>query len=118
MVGTALTSRDPNLWTQTTGIDDLWNGVGNRQTPTIAIIDSGIDSRKLDFSGGVVNQVNLSSLDPLAHGDQFGHGTMVAGLAAGVRDPAGRTTIPVLRLNRTSSRSARPTRTTNRWSPT
>ncbi|TML83296.1 MAG: hypothetical protein E6G08_20380 [Actinobacteria bacterium] len=36
-----------------------------------------------DFGGRVVTQVNLSSWQPDASGDDFGHGTMVAGLAAG-----------------------------------
>ena len=52
--------------------------------PTIAIIDSGIDASKVaDFGSRVVASVNFSSLEPTATGDGEGHGTMVAGLAAG-----------------------------------
>jgi serine protease AprX len=54
------------------------------QAPAIAIVDSGIDASKVgDFGTRVVASVNLSSFDPNATGDQEGHGTMVAGIAAG-----------------------------------
>jgi serine protease AprX len=50
--------------------------------PTIAIVDSGIDSSNNDFGARVLASVNFSSLDPTGTGDPEGHGTMVAGLAA------------------------------------
>jgi len=54
------------------------------QAPAIAIVDSGIDSSKTgDFGSRVVARVNFSSLEPNASGDPSGHGTMVAGVAAG-----------------------------------
>jgi len=54
------------------------------QAPAIAIIDSGIDAtRSADFGARIVASVNLSSRAPGATGDQQGHGTMVAGIAAG-----------------------------------
>jgi serine protease AprX len=54
------------------------------QAPAIAIVDSGIDSSKVgDFGSRVVARVNFSSLEPDASGDPAGHGTMVAGVAAG-----------------------------------
>jgi serine protease AprX len=54
------------------------------QAPTIAIVDSGVDGTKLaDFGLRVLANVNVSSLAPLASGDDQGHGTMVAGIAAG-----------------------------------
>ena len=83
---------DQEVWRQTTGISSLWNTVGALgallpapQAPGIAIIDSGIDACKLeDFGTRVVASVNLCSLCPAgATGDAQGHGTMVAGLAAG-----------------------------------
>jgi serine protease AprX len=53
-------------------------------TPTIAIVDSGIDtSRVADFGGRVLTQVNFTSLLPNAAGDGRGHGTFVASIAAG-----------------------------------
>jgi serine protease AprX len=74
------------MWRQTAGIVDLW---GTRRhpappSPAIAIVDGGIDATKVgDFGSRVVAAVNLSSLAPGQTGDQEGHGTMVAGLAAG-----------------------------------
>jgi serine protease AprX len=69
------------LWTHESGVNKLWNGP---QAPTIAIVDSGIEAAKADFSGRVVAQVNLvTSGRPNAAGDGRGHGTFVAGIAAG-----------------------------------
>jgi len=54
------------------------------QAPAIAIVDSGIDATKAaDFGDRVVASVDLSSLDPNDTTDGEGHGTMVAGIAAG-----------------------------------
>jgi serine protease AprX len=54
------------------------------QAPAIAIVDTGIDaSRAADFGGRVVARANFSSLEPNVTGDPSGHGTMVAGVAAG-----------------------------------
>ena len=52
-------------------------------TPAIAVVDSGIDATRLDFAGRVRAQVNLASLSPNSPGDGRGHGTFVAGVAAG-----------------------------------
>ena len=79
------------VWRDTTGVSSLW-GTPNPfgllvapQAPTIAIVDSGIDSSKLgDFGSRVVAHVDFCSLCPAGQtGDLEGHGTMVAGLAAG-----------------------------------
>jgi len=54
-------------------------------TPTIAIVDSGIDQRRADFDGGarvIADQV-ITTLTPNSPGDGRGHGTFVAGIAAG-----------------------------------
>jgi serine protease AprX len=54
-------------------------------SPTIAIVDSGIQANRADFGYGsrVLAQVNLASLGPNSPGDGSGHGTFVAGIAAG-----------------------------------
>jgi serine protease AprX len=72
------------MWRAATKVSKLYGGP---QTPAIAIVDSGIDSSKADFGGRVRASVNFSSLAPNATGDQLGHGTMVATLAAGAGTP-------------------------------
>jgi subtilisin family serine protease len=75
------------MWQQTSNLQQLSvpSGTGPLpQAPTIAIVDSGIDgTRSADFGSRVIASVNVSSRDPGATGDQQGHGTMVAGIAAG-----------------------------------
>ena len=55
------------------------------QTPTIAIVDSGIDKNRADFDLGarVIKEVVITKLLPNSPGDGRGHGTFVAGMAAG-----------------------------------
>jgi serine protease AprX len=56
------------------------------QAPAIAVVDSGIDPAKAaDFGARVVARANFA--DAVA-GDPEGHGTMVAGVAAGAANPA------------------------------
>ena len=54
-------------------------------TPTIAIVDSGIEQNRLDFDGGarVIGDQVITRLVPNSPGDGRGHGTFVAGIAAG-----------------------------------
>jgi serine protease AprX len=72
-------------WGQTAGVADFWTGqaLSGLQLPAIAIVDSGVQASRLDFSGRVVKQVSLTSLAPNSPGDGRGHGTFVAGIAAG-----------------------------------
>jgi serine protease AprX len=82
-------------WTQAVGADQLWPAPpdcnrkcspGTRVSgpaPAIAFVDSGIEPGRPDFAGRVLADVNLSSLPDNSPGDGFGHGTVVAGLAAG-----------------------------------
>ena len=75
------------LWPYTSGAAWLWGSALSPapQAPTIAVIDSGIDSNRADFDGGarVAAKVNLTSMTPNSPGDGRGHGTFVAGIAAG-----------------------------------
>lgn len=73
------------LWPYESGNAQLWpQGQTTLNTPTIAIVDSGLDSAaRADFGSRAYPQVNLSTLTPNATGDGRGHGTFVAGIAAG-----------------------------------
>ncbi len=76
-------------WPYVTGVTGFWQKPGAKaapapQAPAIAIVDSGIDAANPMFGGRVVKQVSLTSLTPNANGDGRGHGTFVAGLAAGM----------------------------------
>jgi serine protease AprX len=72
------------LWRPAIGATRVPSLVGWGKLPAIAIVDSGVDStRTQDFGSRVVASVNLNSDNPNATGDAEGHGTMVAGIAAG-----------------------------------
>ena len=73
------------LWPYVSGDAALWgsNWHAAPDAPTIAVVDSGLDAGKKDFGGRAYPQVNLSSTTPGAQGDGDGHGTFVAGIAAG-----------------------------------
>jgi serine protease AprX len=75
-------------WPAAVGVDQLWPGLATRSpgpssTPSIAFIDSGIDSSRTDFGGRVLAQLDMTTLENTSPGDGSGHGTLVAGLAAG-----------------------------------
>jgi ribosomal protein L10 len=97
------------LWPYGSGNTQLWDAVDGSNAaalPTIAIIDSGIDTTRADVAGRVVASVNLATATPNSPGDGRGHGTFVAGIAAGSA-PAMRAPPPA----RTSSRSTSSTTT-------
>jgi serine protease AprX len=73
-------------WPFVSGVQKFWSNGSSLPTPTIAIVDSGIDASRPDFGGRVVANVNLTSLAPNSPGDGRGHGTFVAGIAAGSGD--------------------------------
>jgi serine protease AprX len=80
--GVSLPLFNKQLWPFAVGAPVDW--VGKAQNPPpIAIVDSGIDASRADVKGRVLGQVNLASLAPNAPGDGQGHGTFVAGIAAG-----------------------------------
>jgi serine protease AprX len=73
-------------WPFVSGVAKGWSDVTNGslpQPPTIAVVDSGIDSTRADFGGRVIQQVTFTALQPNSPGDGRGHGTFVAGIAAG-----------------------------------
>ena len=68
-------------WPQTIGAQ--WGPTAkNADYPSIAIVDSGVQARS-DFSGRLRTQVDFTDGIGNSGGDGFGHGTLVAGLAAG-----------------------------------
>jgi serine protease AprX len=70
-------------WPYVVGVSQSWNAASAPNAPAIAVVDSGVDAARADFGGRVVKQVNLTSLVPNSPGDGRGHGTFVAGIAAG-----------------------------------
>src|SRR5919204_123398 len=76
-------------WPWITGVTGFWQKPGAKatpapQAPAIAVVDSGIDASNTIFGGRVVKQVTLTQLANNSSGDGYGHGTYVAGLAAGM----------------------------------
>ncbi|HET9323864.1 MAG TPA: S8 family serine peptidase [Gaiellaceae bacterium] len=83
-----------HLWPTTAGVKPLWGSspTAGQKLPTIAIVDSGIEKNRADFDGGarVIDDVVITQLKPNSPGDGRGHGTFVAGIAAGsAKDQAG-----------------------------
>lgn len=84
------------IWPQATGVASLlgWPqsspslSSAARKAPGIAIVDSGVDtSRKVDFGNRIAASVDFTGQgDPGS--DVNGHGTLVAGLAAGAATPS------------------------------
>ena len=69
------------LWPKEAGIDKLWGGP---QAPTIAVVDSGIEKGRVDFGNRVLAEATfVTTGNPNSSGDGRGHGTFVAGIAAG-----------------------------------
>jgi serine protease AprX len=56
---------------------------GGAPAATIAIVDSGIEASRPEFAGRILADVNLTTLSGNSAGDGRGHGTFVAGIAAG-----------------------------------
>jgi serine protease AprX len=81
-----ITYTSDQIWPYVARLTKLWRTKGRaaENTPTIAIVDSGIQADRADFAGRVVADVNLSTLpNNTTPGDGRGHGTFVAGIAAG-----------------------------------
>jgi serine protease AprX len=80
------------LWPAAAHVEQGWTAVANGNVPTppaIALVDSGIQGSRSDFSGGarVIDRTTIvTSGTPNSSGDGYGHGTFVAGIAAGSAD--------------------------------
>ncbi|HEX7083343.1 MAG TPA: S8 family serine peptidase [Gaiellaceae bacterium] len=72
------------LWPNVTGNSALWSGdlANPSATPAIAVIDSGVAPQS-QFGSRVISSVDLSTQAGSTADDQNGHGTFVAGIAAG-----------------------------------
>jgi serine protease AprX len=68
------------LWPHESGVTKLWTGP---KAPAIAIVDSGIDATRADFLGRVIVNKSFVTSGVNSTGDGRGHGTFVAGIAAG-----------------------------------
>lgn len=82
------TVRNSNqLWPTASNVRPFWSesAFTTANTPSIAIVDSGVDKARADFDMGarVIKEVNLTTLTNNSSGDGRGHGTFVAGIAAG-----------------------------------
>ena len=73
---------NPQRWTSAVDVWPNWNSPA-ANAPTIAIVDSGIQKYRTDFGSRVVARVDMTSTGLNSSGDGFGHGTFVAGIAAG-----------------------------------
>jgi serine protease AprX len=90
-VSTSLvTPTTKQLWAYETGVSQLWRSTPSN-VPAIAIVDSGIDTTLPDFAGRGIPQLNfVTSGKPNSLRDGRGHGSFVAGIAAGsAKDNAG-----------------------------
>jgi serine protease AprX len=79
-----LNSLTSALWPYESGNAQLW-GDDQRyagKIPAIAIVDSGVEPRA-DFGSRLLTSVNMTTLSGNSAGDGRGHGTFVAGIAAG-----------------------------------
>jgi serine protease AprX len=72
-------------WVDSAGVSDFYVGQAlmGLTVPAIAIVDSGVQAGRTDFGGRVIKSVTMTNLLPNSPGDGRGHGTFVAGIAAG-----------------------------------
>jgi serine protease AprX len=99
--------QDATMWMDSTDMSILQNSFDPNtgeitgpapQAPAIAIVDSGVEARS-DFGSRLVASVNICSLCSDNVADAEGHGTMVAGVAAGSGDyPGGAPNAPLVSI--------------------
>jgi serine protease AprX len=77
------TVKNPQKWPGGPKIDWFWGSpAAKKGAPTIAIIDSGIDTSHGEFGDRVIAAQDLTSTGDSTRLDGRGHGTFVAGVAA------------------------------------
>jgi serine protease AprX len=90
-------------WVDTAGVSDFYvgNALSGLNLPAIAVVDSGVQALRADFLSRVVKQVTLTGLTPNSPGDGRGHGTFVAGIAAGagIRYAGAAPTAPIVSID-------------------
>ena len=76
--------KNPQKWPGGAHVDWFWSSPSFK-TPaaTMAIVDSGVDTSNGQFGTRLLAQVDLTSQGPSLRADGRGHGTFVAGVAAG-----------------------------------
>jgi serine protease AprX len=100
--------QDSTMWLDSTDMAVLQNDVDPNtgeitgpapQAPAIAVVDSGVQSRS-DFGARLLTQTTICSLCTDSGQDAEGHGTMVAGLAAGSAGsyPGGAQNAPIVSI--------------------
>jgi serine protease AprX len=82
---TASGYKNSQSWPSAAHIDSFWTSPKAKsvQAATIAIVDSGIDDSNKQFGDRLLTQVDLTSSSTSSAADGRGHGTFVAGVAAG-----------------------------------
>jgi serine protease AprX len=74
------------LWPYESGVSKAWSGADSPKAgtvPTIAVVDSGVETNRPDFRDRVLASVKFGTLPDDSAGDGRGHGTFVSGIAAG-----------------------------------
>jgi serine protease AprX len=99
--------QDATMWMDSTDLTILQNAFDPitgaitgpaPQSPAIAVVDSGVQSRS-DFGSRLVASVTICSLCTDSAQDAEGHGTMVAGIAAGAGSyPGGAPNAPIVSI--------------------
>ncbi|MHB8641260.1 MAG: S8 family peptidase [Gaiellaceae bacterium] len=79
------TYSNSQIWPDAAQVSSFWPlTAGGVQAPTIAVVDTGVDAAHPDLAGHVLAQFNFVSTGAVnSPGDGNGHGTFVAGIAAG-----------------------------------
>ncbi len=84
LAGTSYSNKQK--WALVSGVAKFWKGMeAGMAPPAIAIVDSGVQGNRADFGNGaqIRKSVVMTNLPNNSAGDGRGHGTFVAGIAAG-----------------------------------